>query len=205
MVFEQWRAWLATRRFGSLLLLPASEQTPSLEEELELTYQDLALAQQDLVLQQQETEKYRGLYVEAQGDLRRIKQRLEQAQTEYTKQGQQTLLKELLPVFDDLWRALQEKPGDLTGHPWVTGVDLVAKQLTTTLEKLDVMYAFGEVGQKFDPRWYEAVAVAVRPDLQEGTIVEVRQQGYVLGTRVLRPARVTVSALEKPASTRVSS
>ncbi len=198
MIFEQWRAWLATRRIGSLLLLPAHEQTPSLEEELELAYQDLAL-------QQQETEKYRGLYVEAQGDLRRIKQRLEQAQTEYTKQGQQALLQELLPVFDDLWRAFQEKPGDLTGHPWVTGVDLVAKQLTTSLEKLGVLYAYGEVGQPFNPRWYEAVAVAVRLDLQEGTIVEVHQQGYVLGKRVVRPARVTVSALKKPVSTQVPS
>ena len=201
MSFEQWRKKFAASRLGSLLLLPA----PDPGEELAQALLELEQVRQDLELARQETEKYYRLYTEAQGDLRRMKERLAKARTEYIRQGQQTLLQELLPVFDDLWRAFQEQPGNLAGHPWVKGVDLVAKQLTASLEKIGVLYAYGEVGQPFHPQWYEAVAVAVRTDLQEGTIVEVHQQGYVLGKRLLRPARVTVSALRKPLSVQVPS
>lgn len=192
MVFQHWRTWLATRGLLPRLLLPAPEQTPPLTEELEQLLLELEQVQQ-------EAEKYSRLYAEAQGDLARMKGRLEQAREKYTRQGQQALLQELLPVFDGLWRAFQERPHDLAGHQWVKGVDLVARQLTVSLRKLGVLYAFGEAGQPFHPQWHEAVAVEIRADLQEGTIVRVHQQGYVLGESLMRPARVTVSALRKPA------
>lgn len=201
MPFEQWRKKFAASRLGSLLQLPA----PDPGEELEQALLELEQVRQDLELAQQEAHKYLGLYAEAQGDLRRVKERSEQARAEYFRQGQQSILRELLPVFDDIWRASQERPADLAGHPWVTGMDLITRQLVTSLEKLGVFYAYGETGQPFDPRWYEAVAVEVRPDLPEGTILRVHQQGYVLGKRMLRPARVTVSALRKPVAAQMPS
>ncbi len=201
MSFEQWRKKFAASRLGSLLLLPA----PDSGEELEQVLQELEQVRQDLELAQQEAQKYLGLYTAAQGDLRRVKERAEQARAEYIRQGQQTILRELIPVFDDIWRASQERPADLAGHPWVTGMNLITRQLTTVLEKLGVFYAYGETGQPFNPQWYEAVAVEVRPDLAEGTILRVHQQGYVLGKRMLRPARVTVTALRKPISAQVPS
>jgi molecular chaperone GrpE len=203
MIFEHWREKFAASRFVSLLQLPAPAYAP--DEELEQVQQELEQMRQDLELAQQQAEKYLDLYTEAQGDLTRVKERAEKARAEYIRQGQQSILRELLPVFDGIWRASQERPADLADHPWVTGMDLITRQLVTALEKLGVFYAYGETGQQFNPQWYEAVAVEVRPDLAEGTILRVHQQGYILGKRMMRPARVTVSALRKPVAARAPS
>jgi molecular chaperone GrpE len=184
MPFLELRKKLAASRLGSLLLLPAPEPGHELEQ-----------ARRELEQARQDAQRYLGLYTEAQGDLRRVKGRAEQLRAEYIRQGQQTILRELLPIFDDIWRASQERPADLASHPWVAGMDLVTSRLVTALEKLDEFYTYGETGQLFNPQWYEAVAMEVRPDLEEGTIVRVHQPGYVLGQRMLRAARVTVSAL----------
>ena len=193
MLFEQWREKFAASRFGSRLLLPARVQTIRQDEELEQTRQALYEAQQM-------AQQYLDLYTQAYGELSRMKQRAEQMRREYIRQGQQSILKELIPVFDDLWRASQQRPTDLASHQWVIGIELITRQLTATLEALSLCSAYGEPGQPFNPQWYEAVDVEVRSDLAEGTIVKVHRQGYVLGKRMLRPALVTVSALKEPAS-----
>lgn len=202
MIPNVWREWLAKHHIGPQRLLSAREPALSPEEEIEQVLQELEQTRQALSFTQAAADRDYLLYADAQGDLIRMKQRLEGARAEYTRQGQQAVLRELLPVLDNLWRAFQERPGELADHPWVIGVDLVARQMIITLEALGVFSQYGEVGQPFVPQWYEAVDIAVRPDLQEGTIVEVHQPGYILGERVLRPARVTVSALKEPVAAR---
>ena len=173
---------IATSPLGSRLLGRRQFSDEELAEQLSQAKLELA----ETILQLQQT----------QGDLERLKQRLQTAQEDAYQRGRQELLQQLLPYFNDIWLAFQERPSDLAGHPWAVGIKHVSKRLEQTLAQLGQFYAYGKPGQPFDPRWHEAISVEVRPDLAEGTVVQVLQPGYVLGKRVLQYARVTVSRCE---------
>ena len=100
------------------------------------------------------------------------------------------LVKELLPILDDLERALHAAE-DHEEAQLDEGVRLVHRSLASLLERHGVQ----EIGTdgKFDPHVHEAL-LAQPSELEEGSIIEVIQKGYRLGDRVLRPARVVVSA-----------
>ena len=106
--------------------------------------------------------------------------------------AQVALLNQLLPVLDDLGRALGATPPDLAKDSWVQGLFLVARRITTLLESLDVQ-PIGTTGELFDPRKHEAITVEEHPDVPEGTIVQVIRPGYMLGERIIRPAQVIVA------------
>jgi molecular chaperone GrpE len=98
------------------------------------------------------------------------------------------LVKELLPVLDDLERALEacdSEPGSVED-----GVRLVHRELSDALAKEGLSEI--ETNGRFDPHVHEAL-LSQPSDKEEGTIVDVLQKGYRLGDRVLRPARVVVS------------
>lgn len=100
------------------------------------------------------------------------------------------LVEAILPVFDDLERALEAA----TMHEEAKledGVRLVHRQLDDVLAKEGLQEIPTDV--PFDPHVHEALA-AIPSELEEGTILEVVQRGYLLGDRVLRPARVIVAA-----------
>jgi molecular chaperone GrpE len=81
----------------------------------------------------------------------------------------------------------------------VQGLSLVARRLTTLLDQLGVRQ-IGTQGERFDPRWHEAITTEERTDVPEGTILRVVQPGYVLGERVIRPAQVVVARVPSPVS-----
>ena len=100
------------------------------------------------------------------------------------------LAKELLPVLDDLERAL-EAAAQHEEAKLEEGVALVHRALRDTLAKEGLVEI--ETNGKFDPHVHEAL-VSQPSDAEEGSVVEVVQKGYRLGDRVLRPARVVVAA-----------
>jgi len=100
----------------------------------------------------------------------------------------------LLPVLDDLGRAFNAAPPEQVDSSWAQGIFLVAKRLGTTLNDLGVK-RFGKVGAVFDPRIHEVLSTQVRPDLPEGTIVQIVLPGYSFAGRMVRPAQVIVSIL----------
>jgi molecular chaperone GrpE len=100
------------------------------------------------------------------------------------------LVKELLPVLDDLERAL-EAAQQHEEAKLEEGVRLVHRELSHVLEKEGLVAV--ETNGKFDPHEHEAL-LTQPSDTEEGAILEVIQKGYRLGDRVLRPARVVVSA-----------
>jgi molecular chaperone GrpE len=77
-------------------------------------------------------------------------------------------------------------------HPWVQGLFLVARRLSTQLDQLGVQQ-IGAPGELFDPRRHEAISTEVRTDQPEGTVLQVVQPGYVLADRIIRPAQVVVA------------
>jgi molecular chaperone GrpE len=106
------------------------------------------------------------------------------------------VLKEMLPVVDNLERAIEHAGGAGEKNPIVEGVQLVLRQFTTAFERLEVT-AIDAMGQPFDPNLHEAISQQ-ESDQPPGTVVQVLQRGYRAGDRLLRPALVVV-AKAKPA------
>jgi molecular chaperone GrpE len=104
------------------------------------------------------------------------------------------LVEAILPVLDDLGRAL-EAAGLHEEAKLEDGVRLVHRQLSDVLAREGLEEISTDV--PFDPHVHEALA-AIPSEAEEGTILEVVQRGYLLGDRVLRPARVVVAAASAP-------
>ncbi len=145
-----------------------------------------------LVAEQAKSEEYLDMLRRTQADFINYKRRTGQEQNESRIVAQAAVLSQILPILDDLGRALQVAPPELRDNSWVQGILLVAKRLMSVLEQLGVRQ-IGQPGEKFDPRWHEAVAREERLDIPEGTILQVFQPGYMLGDRVIRPAQVSVA------------
>ena len=96
----------------------------------------------------------------------------------------------LLPVQESLDKALQDTTGDV--ETLRAGVELTQKQLTSALEKGDIV-AIDPKGEKFDPHYHQAISMIPAPDAEPNTVVEVLQKGYKIADRVLRPALVVVA------------
>ncbi len=145
--------------------------------------------------QENRAEEYLDLLRRTQADFINYRRRAAQEQAEGRAAAQSALIEQLLPALDDLGRALGSAPPDLAGHPWVQGILLVARQLMVTLEQLGVQQ-IGRPGERFDPRWHEALMVESHPDVPTGTVVKVVRPGYVMGERVIRPAQVVVASAQ---------
>jgi len=101
------------------------------------------------------------------------------------------LLTELLPILDNLERALQAPAG---GDPdaYRQGVEMIQRQMLDLLRKRGVK-PIEAVGADFDPNYHQAVSHDISPDHREGEVIEELRRGYMLGERLLRPAMVKVA------------
>lgn len=114
----------------------------------------------------------------------------ENAQLNQNLSGQ--IIKKYLVVLDDLERALKSRPTQGEGAVWSQGVELITRKLATILDG-EGLKPIEAAGAMFDPLLHEAITHEDSPDHQSGQIIEVVQQGYMLGDRVLRPALVRVA------------
>lgn len=142
--------------------------------------------------EQQKAEEYLDLLRRTQADFINYRRRVGQELAEARIAAQSELLSQLLPVFDDLGRALAVIPPEWATNPWVQGLFLMARRLAVLFDQLGVQRV-GSPGEPFDPRRHEAITIEERADLPEGTILQVAQPGYMLGDRVVRPAQVIVT------------
>jgi molecular chaperone GrpE len=133
-------------------------------------------------------------YLRAAADLENLRKRQKRDSDEARYEAKVKVLKEMLPVVDNLERAI-EHAIQAGSNPIVEGVQLVLRQFQTAFERLDVL-PVDAAGQPFDPNLHEAISQQ-ESDAPPGTIVQVLQRGYRMGERLLRPALVVVA---KPAS-----
>lgn len=131
--------------------------------------------------------------------LREEKRRARRDITAAEQAREQAVLLELLPVLDNLDRALQAAPtkdGEAVGT-WVAGVQLTRRSFLESLARLGVR-PIAAAGQPFDPRLHEAAATVEDADLPPGQVVNVLRDGFLLGDRLLRPTLCTVSRAPAP-------
>lgn len=130
------------------------------------------------------------LHADAQNIRRRAEQDVEKAH----KYGQERLLSELLPVIDNLERALQAAGADDNEllSALKQGVELTLKNFVDCLRKFNVE-VLDPVGEPFDPLFHQAIAMVESNTAEPDSVLSVMQKGYSLNNRVLRPAMVMVA------------
>jgi molecular chaperone GrpE len=154
-----------------------------------------------------ETKRERDEYLElarrTKADFENYRRRAVRDAEEAERRGKSTLARELVPVLDNLERALrasgiepeatQEEAGGGDGASLAHGVRLTYTGLRATLERAGVE-AYDPRGERFDPAWHEALATRTEQGTEPGVVLETVEKGYRLDGQVLRPARVVVSA-----------
>jgi molecular chaperone GrpE len=137
---------------------------------------------------QAEAQRYLANWQRAEADFSNYKRRMEQERGEAHRMANAALIINILPVLDDIERALASLDIRLVGLTWFDGIRLIYRKLLLILESAGVSQIEAE-GQAFDPRFHEAVMHGEGP---EGKVVAEVQRGYKLHDRVLRPAMVVV-------------
>lgn len=141
------------------------------------------------------TDECKGLndkYLRLAAEFDNYKRLAQRDQRDQIRFGNEQLIKELLPVVDNLERAIKAAKDGGNNDVLLQGVDLTLKQLTGALTKFGVQ-AVETVGQPFDPASHQAVASVISEHVAAQHVVEEFQRGYKLHDRILRAAMVTVS------------
>ena len=142
----------------------------------------------------EKAEKYLANWQRAEADFINYKRRSEQERAEMASFANATLISDVLPVLDDLERALENAPNDLDGPTWVEGIRLIYRKLKAVLEDQGLLEIEAE-GKDFDPNLHEAVMCV---EGEEGKVCEEIQKGYRFRDRLLRPSKVKVGKEESP-------
>jgi molecular chaperone GrpE len=148
------------------------------EELLESMLSDI---ERDLV------EEYKDRAARAEAELANFRTRVERDRAANRDAVIAEVIRAMLPAMDDLNRA--EAHGDLTGSP----LEIVAQKIRGGFDRFGVA-PVGEVGEVFDPNRHEAIAKLPTPGATSETVADVIEIGYILGERLLRPAKVAVAA-----------
>ena len=125
-------------------------------------------------------------------ELDNYKKRVAREKAEAIRYANESLVKDLLPVLDNLERALGYAKGGGNGKPLLEGIEMVLKNFLETLAKHGVSQV-SAVGEPFDPNKHEAIAQIATPEHDPNTVVEEHHKGYYLLDRLLRPAQVSVA------------
>jgi molecular chaperone GrpE len=158
---------------------------------------ELEQLRRDLEAARSRADTYLDLAQRGQADLVNYRRRVEAERRTDARRARAEAVEELLPLLDDLDRAITHLPEDLSEHAWAKGVALLAGRLEATLGRLGVERV-GRVGEPFDPNVHEAVASEPRAGVEPGQVAEVVRAGYRAGERLIRPAQVVVAAEGEP-------
>jgi molecular chaperone GrpE len=121
-----------------------------------------------------------------------FKKRLNREREDAIRYANENLIKDILPVIDNLERAIAHAQGGSDGKPLVEGVEMVLRGLLDVLSKHGVVQV-PAVGAVFDPSKHEAMAQVESSEYQPNIIINEHHKGYLFRDRLLRPALVTVS------------
>ena len=165
-----------------------ASQEGDLSEEVQV---DLSPEDELEIFQKQAEEFFEGWQRE-RADFNNYKKRIERDHKLMTQAITGGVIKKYLVVLDDLERALKSRPKEGEGAAWAEGIDLILRKLQGILDSEGIQQIPAD-GVDFDPNLHEAISHEDSPDHESGQIIEIVQQGYTIGDRVLRPALVRVA------------
>src|ERR687895_146546 len=170
---------------------PSGEEDPANEQELLEEKEETLDSDDPLARAERERDEYLDLARRAQADFENYRKRAAKEAALAGQRAKSGLVRELLPVVDNLERALASA-GDEEQH-LAEGVRLVHPELIAVLERNGVEQ-FDPAGESFDPTLHEALSTRPADGTEPGKVVDVVEKGYKANGTVLRPARVVVSA-----------
>jgi len=148
--------------------------------------------QAQLAEKDREIAELKDKYLRALADTENMRKRMRQQSEDNVRLQREGLLRDLLPIIDNLERAVGAARGGGNGKPIVEGVEMVLRSLHDFLRGHGVT-AQESVGQPFDPQFHEAVDHVESTEHPPNTVISEFHRGYQIGERVLRPARVAVA------------
>jgi len=132
-------------------------------------------------------------FLRISAEFENYKKRKDREASDFRKYANEALVKELLPVFDNLERAVETAADhDDAGNRILEGVDMTLKEISRALEKFAVK-AVDAVGHQFDPAYHQAVMQEETEEHPENTVIKELQKGYTIHNRLLRPSMVVVA------------
>ncbi len=173
------------------------DQTDKVEPEI-AEVEDIKVLKQSLAEEKKKAEDYLANWQRAQADFINYKRRSEQERKEISKFANSLLMLNLLPILDDLERALASFPAKSAKLRWVDGVRLIDHKLWASLETQGLSQIKAQ-GEPFDPKLHEA---AMHSKGKEGIVIEELQKGYKLHDRIIRQAMVVVGNGEEEEETK---
>ena len=166
----------------------AEEQPEVIEEELSF---DEAI---DVLTK--ERDDMRDRWMRALADAENARKRSEKDRREAENYGGSKLSRDILPVFDNMQRAIETITEDQreANASLIEGIELTMRELLNVFKKHGIQPISPEVGDAFDPQHHEAMFEAPVPGTKAGDIIQVMNVGFMLHDRLLRPAQVGVSS-----------
>ena len=141
---------------------------------------------------QRQRDEYYDLLLRKTAEFENYRKRIDRERQSVSESAAADLIAELLPLIDDLERALAADAGSEAAEAYRRGVELIHRQLLEVLRKRGVR-PIEAVGAIFDPHYHQAIAHEPREGTREGEIIEEFRRGYMLGDRLLRPSMVKVA------------
>ena len=154
------------------------------------------IATEELAALRAERDDMRDRFMRALADAENSRKRGERDRREAEQYGSSKLARDMLPVFDNLKRALDAASAETrTQAPaLIEGLELTLRELTNVLTKHGVTPISPELGDVFDPQLHQAMFEAALPGTKAGQIIQVMAVGFLQHDRLLRPAQVGVSS-----------
>ena len=172
----------------------AQDNTPP--ENINLEELEDFIASDELEALRAERDDLRDRFMRTLADAENSRERAERDRREAEQYGGSKLARDLLPVYDNLKRALDAANDDTRNQAaaLIDGVELTLRELTNVLTKHGVSPIDPAIGDRFDPQQHEAMFEAPLPGTKAGQIIQVMTVGFMLHDRLLRPAKVGVSS-----------
>lgn len=149
-------------------------------------------SQDDVNIVRQELDETKDKLLRLAADFENYKKRMERSRLDLMKYREEAFLKELLPVIDNLNRAIEQGQKDDENSELLKGVELTCKGLFGVLEKFEVN-PIASVGEPFDPNIHDALAMEHSAEVEENHVLLEFEKGYQYKDRLIRPAKVVVS------------
>ena len=146
----------------------------------------------ELEAAREEARRNHDLYLREAAETENYKKRVTREKQDAIRYANESLVRDLLPVIDDLERAAQHAPADGNPQPLLDGIGLVLKGCLEALQKHGVTQVTAK-GQPFDPEKHEAFAQVETGEHEPNTVVDEVHRGYYLADRLLRPSLVSVA------------
>ena len=159
---------------------------------------DNILEETNLELLAEEVSDLKDKLIRSLADKENLRKRAEKERKEAEIYGGTKLARDLISVYDNMGRALENIDENLKeqAKPLIEGIELTQRELISVFKKHKIEKIEPEIGEKFDPKWHQAMFESPLPGSKKGEIIQVMVNGFRISDRLLRAAQVGVSSFE---------